>query len=426
MSLPKGQYYSDRIDAVGYHDLERRPGFKMAMHRAGDRWYLYLAHFWHHGWTVLDVTDAASPRFVRFIAGPTNSWTNQVQVADGLMIVALEAALQMPNAAKGVYDQWGPPNPGPSDWPADVNEGVLIYGLDDPEDPKLLGHFRTGGAGTHRNFYAGGRYMHLTGVPEGFLGHIHQIVDIADPTQPKEVGRWWLPGQWAAGGETGHRFGAILHGGAYVRGERGYLPYSAGGFVILDMADVTRPRMISRMPFSPPFLDFIGVHTAVPLTGKPIVVLNSEAIAENGEEPMCFAGLVDISDEENPALLSQLPWPNPPKDAPWPSFAARGGRFGPHNQHQHQDQPALWRNEDHVFLTWFNAGLRIYDIREPRHPREVAWFLPPDPRERLGPMPASKLVAQTEDVLVDARGNIFVTDKNQGVFVLRWRDMPAA
>ena len=47
-------------------------------------------------------------------------------------------------------------------------------------------------------------------------------------------------------------------------------------------------------------------------------------------------------------------------------------------------------------------------------------FLPPDPRQRYGVFPKGKLVAQTEDVLVDTRGYIYVTDKNQGLFILKY------
>jgi hypothetical protein len=61
----------------------------------------------------------------------------------------------------------------------------------------------------------------------------------------------------------------------------------------------------------------------------------------------------------------------------------------------------------------------MFDVREPRRPREVAWFLPPDPTHRFGPQPPSDLVVQSEDVLVDRRGVIYVTDKNQGLWVLR-------
>ena len=68
-------------------------------------------------------------------------------------------------------------------------------------------------------------------------------------------------------------------------------------------------------------------------------------------------------------------------------------------------------------MTYFNAGLRLYDIADAAHPHEVAYFLPPHPAKRLGILP-TELVAQTEDVLVDARGYAYVTDKNQGIHVV--------
>ena len=75
---------------------------------------------------------------------------------------------------------------------------------------------------------------------------------------------------------------------------------------------------------------------------------------------------------------------------------------------------------DSVDLTYFNAGLRIYNVEDPRLPKEVGWFIPPQPTKRLGPYPYDKLVNQTENVLVDTRGNIFVTDRQLGLFVLRY------
>jgi hypothetical protein len=71
-----------------------------------------------------------------------------------------------------------------------------------------------------------------------------------------------------------------------------------------------------------------------------------------------------------------------------------------------------------VFMTWFNAGLRVYDTTDPYLPREVAWYLPDDPTVRRGLLPKN-LVTQSEDVLVDARGNIFFSDKNHGLHVVR-------
>jgi hypothetical protein len=403
-SFPKGEPFSWNIEAIGYTDLDRRPGFKMAIHTAGDRWYLYVAHLWHSGLSVIDITDATTPRIVRFVPGPPNTWTLQVQIADGLMITSQER----------IPEGWGHPSD------STFGEGFVIWSLADPEDPKELGIYRTGGKGTHRNFYAGGPYVHATALPEGYDGHIYQIVDISNPASPVEVSRWWRHGQWTAGGEPGVRFGTLLHGGAYVRGERAYLPYSAGGFVILDISDVKAPKLVGDLPFSPPFQAFICVHTAVPLSDRPLVVVNSEAIEEQGNEPLGYAGIVDISDETNPRLISLFPQPVPPEGLGVRNFYERPGRFGPHNQHQPQYQSVLYHNENLVFLTYFNAGLRIYDISDERTPREVAFFLPPDPVERRGLLPATGLVTQSEDVLVDNRRNIFVTDKNHGIYVLKY------
>jgi hypothetical protein len=68
-------------------------------------------------------------------------------------------------------------------------------------------------------------------------------------------------------------------------------------------------------------------------------------------------------------------------------------------------------------MTYFNAGLRVFDISDPLQPTEVAYFVPDDPPVRQGPKP-DKLVTQFEDVLVDHRGYVFCTDKNRGLFVI--------
>jgi hypothetical protein len=406
--FPKGETFAHNFEAISYLPLEDRPAFKMAIHRDGQRWYLYTAHFWHAGWSIVDITDPARPRFVKFIEGPENTWTLQIQIAEGRMITALER----------IPPGWG------GDPDGSFDEGFLIWDLADPENPTLKGQYKTGGAGTHRNYYDAGRYVHTTALPEGYDGHIYQIVDIDDPANPVEVSRWWVPGQWLAGGETGLANATFLHGGAYVKGARAYLPYSAGGFVTLDIADVSKPRLISDLSFSPPFLDFICVHTALPLNQRNLVVVNSEAIQEGGNEALNHACIVDVAEETNPRLISMFPLPAPPEQAAYRNFYEKGGRFGPHNQHQPQNQDCLYQNEDLVFLTYFNAGLRVYDIRDERMVKEVGYFIPPDPEKRLGPLPETALVCQTEDVLIDARGNIFISDKNHGVYVLRYADLP--
>lgn len=394
-------HQSDGVDLVGYHDLEGRPAFKLALQVVDGRSFLYVTHFWEPRLSILDVTEPQDMRIVGSIEGPDNTATWQVQVADGLLIQGLEHKPEL----------WGG-NPN-----LRAEEGVRIWDLNDPANPKLLSHWKTGAHGVHRNHYAGGRYVHLAASRPGFEGNIYVILDIDDPRNPIEAGLWFLPEQFVDAGVT-PAARVSHHGPAYVSGDLAYLPYGAAGMVVLDIADVTRPRLVSRLDIGGAFCSPVAMHSAVPVESRKLVLVNTEAIAERSEEPYNFAGVVDVSNEAAPRLLSLLPMPAPSAALPFANFNTRGGRFGPHNQHHPQGSPDLFQSDHLVFMTWFNAGLRVYDTSDAYLPREIAWFLPDDPTERRGLLP-STLVTQSEDVLVDARGYIYMTDKNHGLHVMR-------
>jgi hypothetical protein len=61
-------------------------------------------------------------------------------------------------------------------------------------------------------------------------------------------------------------------------------------------------------------------------------------------------------------------------------------------------------------FAWFAQGLRLVDIADPFRPREVGFFKPDPPEgcER----------ASSNDVTVDARGLIYLVDRQRGVHVL--------
>src|SRR5438270_647645 len=100
--------------------------------------------------------------------------------------------------------------------------------------------------GVHR-FDFDGRHAYISPTVEGYRGNIVMILDLGDPAHPREVGRWWMPGQWTGGGEepswqgTAHRCHHPLR-----QGDRLYTSYWHGGFVILDIADPRRPREIGH------------------------------------------------------------------------------------------------------------------------------------------------------------------------------------
>ena len=405
--IPKG-WEASNLHPIGYSDMAGRAGnIKMAIKRVGDKWYLYVAHLWVHGWTIMDVTDPANPKVVKFIEGPPKGDTNQVDLHDNIMVTALQN-----RAGYLAHDETR-------------DEGVIIWDISDPVNPKQLSRWKTGGTGTHRNGYPGGKYVNLAAGMPGYNGQILVFLDISDTENPKEAGRWWMPGQKEGEPPLGKNIYGF-HGPAYIDGNYAYLGYSPW-FVLLDISNIAQPKLVGSLSFDPPF-GGIQVHDAMPLPGKPFVFVHSEgtggADTPTGPRactgPMYLTAMVDINDPTKPKLASIFPTPVPPPDVPYKDFCEKGGRFGPHNTNILQHSPDVEKQADLIYLTYFNAGLRIYNVEDPRLPKEVGWFIPPQPTKRLGPYPYDKLVNQTENVLVDTRGNIFVTDRQLGLFVLRY------
>ncbi|MQB01598.1 MAG: hypothetical protein GEU78_15135 [Actinobacteria bacterium] len=59
-----------------------------------------------------------------------------------------------------------------------------------------------------------------------------------------------------------------------------------------------------------------------------------------------------------------------------------------------------------VHVTYFNAGVRVYDVSDPADVREIAFCIPP-------PVPGAKTI-QMNDLMVDASGLVFATDRVAG------------
>ena len=408
--IPNG-WVANKMRPIGYSGVDGRGGaFKLAVRRVGERWFLYMGHLWHSGWTILDVTNPKDPKFVKFIPGPDNTWTIQMEFHDNIMLTALARKVPV----------WGGDPKRPHD------EGVLIWDISDPVNWKQLGHWKTGSTGVHRVGYPGGKYASLAARMPGYRGQILVFLDISDPANPKEAGRWWMPGQKE--GEEPAREDISFHGPAIISddGKTAYLGYGPA-VVILDISDIAMPKPIGQLTISPPFGALVA-HDVLPIPGKNMLYVHGEATgggdAPNGalacSSPFTISGMVDIKDPKKPRLVSIFPEPAPPKGLPYTNFCEKGGRFGPHNTNLEYHLPDVEKQGDLIYITYFNAGLRTYDIKDPRLPKEVGWFIPPTPTKRYGPLPYDKLVTQTEDVLVDTPGNIYITDKQWGVFVLRY------
>jgi hypothetical protein len=180
--------------------------------------------------------------------------------------------------------------------------------------------------------------------------------------------------------------------------------------IVLDVSDMTAPRQVGRLDWEPT----AHAHTCLPLPGRSLVVIADEQ-ARDGPGPPSptgptrfvrkhrlepephFIRVVDVSDRTAPRTVGICP-------EPVGDFAERPLRFGPHNLHE--NRPGSYRSARLVFSTYFNAGVRVYDIAEPEHPVEVAHWLPEAPAGQPSP--------QTNDLFVEAGGRIWVTDRLTG------------
>ncbi len=392
------------IEALCHLDLDGRPAFKIGLKVAAGRWYLYLGHIWDRGISIVDVTNPAEPRLVRFIEGIPNTWSSQVTIRDDLMATNLEQ----------MHPSWG------GDKTASFDEGVALWDISNPTNPRRRGTFRTGHMGAHRNAFDSHGLLHVSARVLGYRGGIYIVADVSNPDRPVELGRFHMPGQerTVTDGPEEDWFG--FHGPAVRVGDLVYLPYGEWGLVILNIQRIERPELVGQLNMQPPLGSALSAHTVLPLPNRELAVLNDEAIEEGCAESVNYAGLVDIKDPSKPTLKALFPTPVPPADFGYRSFCDSGGRFGPHNQHMPTGDPNVFDSDELCFLTYFCAGLRIFDIRHYHRVDEIAYLIPRPPERRRGPKP-TKLVTQVEDVLVDSRGYIYFTEKNTGLYIAQWK-----
>ena len=104
------------------------------------------------------------------------------------------------------------------------------------------------------------------------------------------------------------------------------------------------------------------------------------------------------------------------------NFCQRGGRFGAHSSNESM-APIFYKKLSAI--AFFNAGVRMIDVRDPYNPREVAHFIPAiteatDKRcLKVDGQDRCKTAIQTNNVETDDRGYIYIVDRaNTGMHIL--------
>lgn len=354
--------------------------------------YAYLGYMYGpEGTTILDISDPRKPKILTTLTVDNpQAHTHKVRVVGDIMVTNSEHRPQ-----RGVRFE-----------PGFDEGGVKIYDIKDRTNPKLITFHKTGGRGVHR-FDMDENYLYLSTEMDGFVGHILVIYDIADPSKPQEVGRWWMPGQNVAAGEEPNPLGREhrLHH-AMRSGDRMYAGCWMSGFAIVDISDISKPVTLGSYDVHPGAKEpsHTLLHVPFQIDGCDIAIAADEERTNRGPDAGEAHGpfyVFDVTDPANMELLSthhvgedQSPYNEPHM------------RFGAHQFREEMSDTLS-------YVTWFAAGLRILDIKNLAAPKEVGWFIP-EPGEGYD-------APQTNDVAMDHRGLLYVTDKARGFDVIEFK-----
>ena len=427
---------------LGHHDLQARSAYQPVIHQQGSRWIAYVGHHGgkarnpltgrdeDNGTSIVDVTDPRDPRTLAHIPGePGQGETGGAQ----MVRVCNGKDLPKGDPAK-VYllRTYG-------------NLAHEVWDVTAPEKPSRIVVVVDKLKGTHKNWWecdSGTAYL-VCGLEGWRTRRMTQVFDLSDPAKPVFIRNFGLVGQQP--GSTGP-VPTELHGPISTgpKGNRVYFGYGTNKAGVLQIVD--RAKLLAG-PHEPTpqnlFLPEIGIfrlpatngaHTTLPVLGmemaefakdkgggrRDFVFVVNESLVNECLEPRQLVFVVDVTDEKTPVGISTFNVPESSGD-----FCARGGRFGAHSSNE--NQPPVYARK-FVFVSWFNAGVRAIDIRDPYHPREAGYYIPATTANtdkrcvKTESGERCKVAIQTNNLEVDDRGYVYIVDRaNTGMHILEFR-----
>ena len=429
---------ASNMSLVGYNDLQARSAYQPVVHAQGGRWIAYIGHHGgkalnaitdraeDSGTSVVDVSDPRNPRYLAHIPGePGQGETGgaqMVRVCDGKALPKADRAKvyllrTFGNAAHEVWDVTAPEKP--------ARVTTVVDQL----------------RGTHKSWWecdTGIAYL-VSGLADWRTRRMTQIYDLSDPAHPVFMRNFGLAGQQpgASGTAPTELHGPISVGPARNRVYFGYGTNKEGVLQIVDREKLLRgAREPTDANLRAPQVGRLdlpawnGAHTTLPMLGmelaefardkgggkRDFVFIVNESLVNECLEPRQMVFIADVTDERRPVGVATF---NVPEGG---SFCSRGGRFGAHASNE--NQPAMYANRV-VFVSWFNAGVRAVDVRDPFHPREIGYYIPAttdrtDKRcVKTEGGERCKVAIQTNNVEVDERGYIYIVDRaDTGMHIL--------
>jgi hypothetical protein len=430
---------------VGSNDLQGRSAYQPTIAHQGDR---YIAYIGHHGGTpdvpkptntltgqpefngtsIVDVTDPAHPKYLKHIPGLEGTYED-----GGAQMVRICPGRMLPKGDPNKFYMlrvFG-------------GQGHEIWDVTDPANPALLTRLM-GLKDTHKNWWEcdTGIAFLVSGAEGWRVRRMTQVYDLSDPTKPVKIRDFGLPGQEP--GATG-TVPTELHGGISTgpQGNRVYFGYGTNKGGVLQIVDreklLNGPKEptpdnlrypeVGRLEMTP----LNGAHTVFPMlrmavpefandkagSTRDFVMIVDESLVNECQqaETRQMVWFADITVEAKPMVVSNYTVPE--KSG---AFCQRGGRFGSHSSNENM-APVFYKKV--AFVTWFNAGVRAIDLRDPYQPKEIGYFIPAiteatDKRcVKVDGQDRCKVAIQSNNVETDDRGYVYVVDRaNTGLTIL--------
>jgi hypothetical protein len=465
----------------GFTDNQGRPIYQPLIVNQDGREILYLGNLTgsllnpltgkveSNGTSIIDVTDVHHPRFLFHIPGPPGAVGNA-----GAQMVRVCSGSVLPHGEKGKWyllRAFG--NAGP-------DEAHQIWDVTDPAAPKFVVTIVSGLSNTHKSWWecdTGIAYLVAGSKADGWhqsgsLQHL-KIYDLSNPEKPVYIRDFGLVGQQpdadvasaksctAAPGANcyegnknppGGIHGPISMGTAV---NRLYLPYGVGHDGVIQIVDrqklltgctlpTASPNCATRPTQAELLYPQVGVitmnreqggHSAMPVLGVPLpaeqahvadgspqkknlLIVSSEETANNCfGQAMHEAWILDITDEAAPWPIATLNVPQSPGD-----LCNKGARLGAHAVTEAIYPPYYGKI---IGVSWFNAGARIWDIRDPRNPRPIAYYIQAPNKNtiascaRINGVATCHNATMNDYVEFDDRGYIYAADRaGSGVTIL--------
>lgn len=314
------------------------------------------------GVVVIDASDPASPQEVRRLQTPAmvNPWES-LKVSETRGLLAAGEGGSFPFTGEG--------SAGPGfdvyDVNADCKAPELQASVDLPDTRGHEGDFTPDGLTYWQSSNRGAPNSSVVAI------------DVSDPKNPKQLGAYPIEG-----GIHGLQFSDDGMLGYFMANNK------TNGLMIFDTSDVQlrRPdpqiRLLSHLRWEDNSLTQIG--RLVTIGGKRYLIgtdefgasISPQQSCREGKPPWGYTRIIDIADPTKPVEVSQIKLEvNDPANCATTLQEQNSAFALMYSAHYcNADDP---KDTKYIACGWISSGLRVFDVRDPQQPREVAYYMPP-------------------------------------------------